>query len=229
MRPNSSHYSNGPSKNALPLTPPMSSDISFDGRRSPSSRSPTSSQDYFHESTPPADEGRRLPHTAGSTPRSHVAQASYSQRSYAPTYATQPPPPMQPNGPGPYYQRPLPAVCSAPLYPPNVSLFFVQLLTCAIDFPSYVCFCAFGGCLVRQQPVATPPLHLANICRILSPVSGSLHLPDLQQGLLAAELSSHPQPLPYRREAFQVPPQWMRQGLQCPEQHEASRARLPQL
>ncbi|KAJ1335700.1 transcription factor CRZ1 [Microdochium nivale] len=120
MRPNSSHYSNGPSKNALPLTPPMSSDISFDGRRSPSSRSPTSSQDYFHESTPPADEGRRLPHTTGSTPRSHVAQASYSQRSYAPTYATQPPPPMQPNGPGPYYQRPLPAIfpptpVSAPL------------------------------------------------------------------------------------------------------------------
>ncbi|KXJ94083.1 hypothetical protein Micbo1qcDRAFT_41161 [Microdochium bolleyi] len=112
MRPNSSHYSSsGPSRATLPPTPPMSSDISFDGRRSPPSRSPTSSQGYFHESTPPAEDGHRLPVSAASTPRSHVLPpASYSQRTYAPTYATQAPPHSQPNGPGLYYQRPLPAV-----------------------------------------------------------------------------------------------------------------------
>ncbi|KAH7037451.1 uncharacterized protein B0I36DRAFT_359144 [Microdochium trichocladiopsis] len=110
LRPSSSHYSSsGPSKAALPPTPPMSSDISFDGRRSPSSRSVASSQGYFHESTPPVEDGQRMLLSTAAPPRSHVLPpSSFSQRPYPPAFATQPPS-AQPHGPGLYYQqRPLP-------------------------------------------------------------------------------------------------------------------------
>lgn len=76
--------------------------------------------------------------------------------------------------------------------------------------------------------MATPPLHLAVVSSIVPPVAGPVHLPDVQQGLLAAELAPHPQPLAHGREAVQVPPRRMRKGLQRTEQHEAARAGLPQ-
>ena len=79
----------------------------------------------------------------------------------------------------------------------------------------------------QPEPVAAPPLHQCVERRGLPPVAGPLHLPDVQQGLLAPQQPAHPQPQPHGREAVQVPPRRLRQGLQRPQQHEAPRARLP--
>lgn len=77
--------------------------------------------------------------------------------------------------------------------------------------------------------MATPPLHLAFIRRFISPITRSLHLPDLQQSFLSPIKSSYPLALAHWRETIQMPPPRLRQSLQCPKQHEASRTRLSQL
>jgi len=77
--------------------------------------------------------------------------------------------------------------------------------------------------------MATPPLHLSLFGGFLPPVPGPIHLPDLQQGFLSTQLTENPQPLAHGREALQVPSLWMRQGLQCSQQHEEARTWLPQL
>jgi hypothetical protein len=81
----------------------------------------------------------------------------------------------------------------------------------------------------RPKSVAAPPLHLPLVGCYLPPEPRPIHLPNLQQGILPAQLTEDPQPLAHGREAFQVPPYRLREGLQRPEQHEAARTRLPQL
>ncbi|KXH60823.1 hypothetical protein CNYM01_13751 [Colletotrichum nymphaeae SA-01] len=122
-RPNSSHYGRG----GLPPTPPMSSDASFDGYNSPSTRSVSQlsvvsqpQSNYYYESTPPLEaEAHR--HMAPMIPRVPV-QGSYAQaQPFPPAYmpahnpmAASYYPPMQHTPPpqaqisGIYYQRPLP-------------------------------------------------------------------------------------------------------------------------
>lgn len=85
------------------------------------------------------------------------------------------------------------------------------------------------GAFIWSEPMAAPPLHLPDFGRFVPAIARPLHLPDLQQGILSAKLAADPQPLPHRREAFQVPTRRVREGLQREEQHEATRARLPQL
>ncbi|OHE99833.1 hypothetical protein CORC01_04969 [Colletotrichum orchidophilum] len=122
-RPNSSHYGRG----GLPPTPPMSSDASFDGYNSPSTRSVSQlsvvsqpQTNYYYESTPPLEsEAHR--HMAPMISRVPI-QGSYAQpqpfppaympahnpmtASYYPPMQHTPPPQAQMSGI--YYQRPLP-------------------------------------------------------------------------------------------------------------------------
>ncbi|KAK6224361.1 hypothetical protein QIS74_02688 [Colletotrichum tabaci] len=125
-RPNSSHYGG---RSGLPPTPPMSSDASFDGYNSPSTRSvsqlsvvsqPQSSGNYYYESTPPLEADAHRHSMAPMVPRVPV-QAPYAQQPFPHGYmsahnpmAASYYPPMQPTPPpqaqmsGIYYQRPLP-------------------------------------------------------------------------------------------------------------------------
>ncbi|KAH8885702.1 hypothetical protein GQ53DRAFT_352475 [Thozetella sp. PMI_491] len=119
-RPNSSHYANPIiSRAQLPPSPPMSSDASFEGYNSPSTKSVSQlshTSNYYYESTPPLGH-MESEHRPMSVPRVPVQPAAY-QAGYSP-YMGQPAmasyyPPMQPTPPpqpqisGLYYQRPLP-------------------------------------------------------------------------------------------------------------------------
>ncbi|KAI2639322.1 hypothetical protein GGS21DRAFT_424265 [Xylaria nigripes] len=96
-RPNSSHYSSsGSSRAALPPTPPMSTDSSFEGYNSPSIKSLTQvplvseSTNYYYETTPPADDVHRQ-HMSPTVPRLPVQAQPYSPPSYASSsYSSQP-------------------------------------------------------------------------------------------------------------------------------------------
>ncbi|KAL0937347.1 uncharacterized protein CTRU02_207078 [Colletotrichum truncatum] len=130
-RPNSSHYGSSAMR-GLPPTPPMSSDASFDGYNSPSTRSVSQlsvvsqpQSNYYYESTPPleADAHRPMAPVVSRVPV-HAAyhQPQPFQPAYMPAYmpaqnhpmAASYYPPMQPTPPpqaqisGLYYQRPLP-------------------------------------------------------------------------------------------------------------------------
>lgn len=124
-RPNSSHY-NQPQQQqqqrtgALPPTPPMSSDASFDGySHSPTAKSvhQLSTQNYYFDSAPSMGHVETDAHRQQMIPRIPV------QPAYAPAYAAsymsnpsmgsyyptmQPTPPPQPQVSGLYFQRPLP-------------------------------------------------------------------------------------------------------------------------
>ncbi|KAI5860701.1 hypothetical protein GGS23DRAFT_221747 [Durotheca rogersii] len=129
-RPNSSHCaSNGPSRAALPPTPPMSSDASFEGYNSPSTKSVSivSTPNYYYETTPPLEDL----HRHHMVPRIPVPAAAFPQSTFTPPYMTQStiPPyysalagaqPAQPQISGLYYQRPLPQ--AFPPLPVAVSL-----------------------------------------------------------------------------------------------------------
>ncbi|KAK4219093.1 hypothetical protein QBC37DRAFT_167976 [Rhypophila decipiens] len=128
-RPNSSHYGNmNPAiSRALPPSPPMSSDASFEGYNSPSTKSISqlsTTSNYYFESTPPLSqmeaEARQM---AAAVPRVPVQASAYQPHYAATAYMSQPAmasyyPPMQPTPPpqpqmsGLYYQRPLPQVRS---------------------------------------------------------------------------------------------------------------------
>ncbi|KAF9879605.1 hypothetical protein CkaCkLH20_03148 [Colletotrichum karsti] len=127
-RPNSSHYG-GSAMRGLPPTPPMSSDASFDGYNSPSTRSVSQlsvvsqpHSNYYYESTPPLEADVHRPSIVSRMP---VQAAAYAQPQPFPPAAYMPAhqnpmaaasyyPPMQPTPPpqaqisGLYYQRPLP-------------------------------------------------------------------------------------------------------------------------
>ncbi len=118
-RPNSSHYANPALlRTALPPSPPMSSDASFEGYNSPSTRSVSqvsNGSNYYFEATPPLQmEAAAVPRVpvhasayqppfAGPAYINQTAMTSY----YPPIQATAPP---QPQMSGLYYQRPLPQV-----------------------------------------------------------------------------------------------------------------------
>jgi uncharacterized Zn-finger protein len=123
-RPNSSHYGNpAMMRAALPPSPPMSSDASFEGYNSPSTKSVSqlsTTSNYYFETTPPLSHMDER-HIAA-VPRVHQVQTSAYQPQFASPYMSQPAmasyyPPMQPTPPpqpqmqGLYYQRPLPQVC----------------------------------------------------------------------------------------------------------------------
>lgn len=228
-RPDSSHYNNVAARSgALPPTPPMSSDASFEGYHSPSTKSVSqlsAASNYFYDAAPAMGHveqeaqrqqmAPRLPIQAPSYAQSAFAASSYmgppAMASYYP--AMQPTPPPQPQVSGLYYQRPLPHVSTVHSDGQNEFK-----LTSYPGFPTD----ATRRCdaLVWLEPLATPPLHLAIFSSLLPPVAGPLHLPDLQQGFLQAQFIAHSQPLPHRREALQVPSCRLRQGLQRSEQHE---------
>ncbi|KAI1141176.1 hypothetical protein F5Y05DRAFT_301390 [Hypoxylon sp. FL0543] len=134
-RPNSSHCAgNGPSRAALPPTPPMSSDASFEGYNSPSTRSVSvvSAPNYYYETTPPLEDVHRHQMTAATAPRMPIQASVYSQPTFAAPYMGQTAlPPCYPAGlpgaqapqpqiSGLYYQRPLPQ--TFPPLPVTVSL-----------------------------------------------------------------------------------------------------------
>ncbi|OLN96598.1 C2H2 finger domain transcription factor mtfA [Colletotrichum chlorophyti] len=124
-RPNSSHYGSSAMR-GLPPTPPMSSDASFDGYNSPSTRSVSQlsvvsqpQSNYYYESTPPleADAHRSMAHVVPRGPVHAYAQPQPFPPSYVSAHnamAASYYPPMQPTPPpqaqmsGIYYQRPLP-------------------------------------------------------------------------------------------------------------------------
>lgn len=127
-RPNSSHYGNpGVVRTALPPSPPMSSDASFEGYNSPSTRSVSqvsNGSNYYFEATPPLgamETDTRQMAPAAAVPRVSVQTSAYQPQFAGPAYIGQPAmtsyyPPMQaaapqPQMPGLYYQRPLPQVC----------------------------------------------------------------------------------------------------------------------
>lgn len=130
-RPNSAHCaSNGPSRAALPPTPPMTSDTSFDCYNSPSTRSVSvvSASNYYYETTPPLEEVHRH-HVTAAAPRMPIQAPAYSQPAFTAPYLGQAPmgsyypatlPQAQPQISGLYYQRPLPQ--AFPPLPVTVSL-----------------------------------------------------------------------------------------------------------
>lgn len=220
---------------ALPPSPPMSSDASFEGYNSPSTKSVSqlsTSSNYYFETTPPLSHMDER-HMAA-VPRVHQIQTSAYQQHYAPpAYMSQPAmasyyPPMQPTPPpqpqmqGLYYQRPLPQVCSSAVIYARQSLTNETGLSAnaSVSGP-----CAY----IWSKPLAASPLHRTVSSSILPPVSGPLHLPNMQQGILPTELAPHSQPLPHGREAIQVPSPGLRKSLQRAKQHETPRAGMPQL
>jgi hypothetical protein len=129
-RPNSSHYSSsGPSRAALPPTPPMSTDASFEGYSSPSTKSLTQvpmmsgPANYYYETTPPVEDVHRQ-HINPVVSRLSMQHQSYPQQAFAssylnqpamPTYYSTPLPAAQPQISGLFYQRPLPQVGARPV------------------------------------------------------------------------------------------------------------------
>lgn len=126
-RPSSSHYANPALlRTALPPSPPMSSDASFEGFNSPSTRSVSqvsNGSNYYFETTPPLqmEADARQMTAAAAIPRVPVHASAYQPQFAGPAYMSQPtmtsyyPPiqaaaPPQPQMSGLYYQRPLPQV-----------------------------------------------------------------------------------------------------------------------
>lgn len=196
----------------------MSSDASFEGYNSPSTRSVSvvSAPNYYYETTPPLEDVHRHQMAAVAAPRMPVQASAYSQPAFAAPYLGQASiPPYYPAGlpgaqaaqpqiSGLYYQRPL----------PQVRLLWLgrdqnQHANLAADVSSTTSH-SVSSSSSRCQPLATPSLHLAFFGGFFPAVTGSLHLPDVQQGLFQTELATNSQPLSHRREAFQVPSRRLR-------------------
>ncbi|KAI1501615.1 hypothetical protein F5X99DRAFT_381863 [Biscogniauxia marginata] len=137
-RPNSSHYaSNSLSRATLPPTPPMSTDASFEGYNSPSTKSVSqvsmvSTPNYYYETTPPVEEVHRQHIAPAAPPRVAIQTQPFSQQAFASSYmgqsampsyyhtALSTAPVAQSQISGLYYQRPLPQ--AFPPLPVAVSL-----------------------------------------------------------------------------------------------------------
>ncbi|KAK3336653.1 hypothetical protein B0T19DRAFT_437392 [Cercophora scortea] len=135
-RPSSSHFGNpAMTRTALPPSPPMSSDASFEGYNSPSTKSISqlsSSSNYYFEATPPLSqmEAHETRQIATAVPRVPVHASAYQPQfsspymgqsamaSYYPPMQPTPPPHQQ--MPALYYQRPLPQ--AFPPMPMSVSM-----------------------------------------------------------------------------------------------------------
>lgn len=125
-RPSSSHYNNNVAarSSVLPPTPPMSSDASFDGYHSPSTRSVSqlsAVSNYFYEPTSSMGHVEPEPQRQQMNPRLPIQAPAYAQPAYTPSYIGPPAmgscyptiqntPPPQPQVSSLYYQRPLPQV-----------------------------------------------------------------------------------------------------------------------
>ncbi|KAK4250934.1 hypothetical protein C7999DRAFT_38067 [Corynascus novoguineensis] len=137
-RPSSSHYGNPAMMRAgLPPSPPMSSDASFEGFNSPSTRSVSqvpNSSNYYFEATPPlqVEADARQMNASAAVPRVSVQAPAYQPQFAGSAYMSQPamtsyyPPVQAPGQPqtqmsGLYYQRPLPQSFPPPL-PMSVTL-----------------------------------------------------------------------------------------------------------
>lgn len=122
-RPNSSHYNNGLARGgALPPTPPMSSEASFDGYHSPATKSVSQlpTQSYYFDS-PQSMSPVEQPEPHRQMVSRMPVQPAYAAPAFASSYMSspamasyyptmQPTPPPQPQVSGLYYQRPLPQV-----------------------------------------------------------------------------------------------------------------------
>lgn len=241
-RPNSSHYGNPAMlRTTLPPSPPMSSDASFEGFNSPSTRSVSqvpSNPNYYFEAAPPLhmEADARQMTSAAAVPRVPVQASAYQPQYAGPAYISQPAmttyyPPMQAAAPPQsqlssiYYQRPLPHVSD---YCQFVAKHVVSN-TVSTGIPSTATRVGHTCSVGRRQPLAAPPLYRPILDVILPSEPGPVHLPDVQQGVFTAQLSPDPQPLAHGREAVQVPLPRLRQSVQRTEQHETTRAWLPQL
>lgn len=235
--PISAHNANSVmARTALPPSPPMSSEASFEGYHSPSAKSVgqmPSSSNYFFATTPP------LGPMEGETRHTAVPRMPIQPSAYAPPFAPSPlmappaisayypsmqPTPPQASMPGMYFQRPLPQVGSNRFSRAMPAPAKLTTLSGLLS-PRFV----HPDARLESEPMAAPPLHRAVGDRVLPTAPGPVYLPDVRQGLLAAELAAHPQPLAHGREALQVPARRLQQGFQRPQQHEAARAGLPQL
>ncbi|KAL2258070.1 hypothetical protein VTK26DRAFT_8756 [Humicola hyalothermophila] len=136
--PSSSQYGNPTLvKTGLPPSPPMSSDASFEGFNSPSTRSVSqvpNGSNYYFETTPPLqlESDARQMTTAAAIPRVPNQTSAYQSQFATQTYINQPamnysyppmqaPTPTQPQVSSLYYQRPLPQAFPPPL-PVSVTL-----------------------------------------------------------------------------------------------------------
>lgn len=118
---------------ALPPTPPMSTDTSFDIRRSPSSKPSSISHappSHYYETTPPVEAHDVHRHRmaasrptisipAAQQPMPPAMASAHSPSSYYPMQSLPPPPP--PQVPGLQYQRPLPQAFPPPASPLSVT------------------------------------------------------------------------------------------------------------
>ena len=130
-RPSSSHFSHPALlRTALPPSPPMSSDASFEGYNSPSTRSVSQISNgpagqYFFETAPPLSQmDASAQPISAPAPRVSVQPSTYQSQFAAPSYISQPsmpayyPSSIQAAAPAPppmsslYFQRPLPQVSS---------------------------------------------------------------------------------------------------------------------
>ncbi|KAH6605260.1 hypothetical protein Trco_006967 [Trichoderma cornu-damae] len=118
------HYAKAESRpasrhRALPPSPPMSMDASFDLRRSPSSK-PSS---HYYETTPPVEAHDAHRHRmAASRPTISASAAQHPASNYYPVqHLPPPPPPPPPHAPCLQYQRPLPQSFPPPPSPLSVT------------------------------------------------------------------------------------------------------------
>lgn len=144
-RPSSSHYG-GNMRGGLPPTPPMSTDASFDGHNSPSTRSvsqmsvasqPQQQQqqphNYYYETTPPleADVHRPVPQLSTPAPRLHHPHpVAYSHQPvpFAPSAAAAASTylPLGPPAPAVFYPTMQPTPPPPAPQPPQVSSLYYQ-------------------------------------------------------------------------------------------------------
>jgi hypothetical protein len=71
--------------------------------------------------------------------------------------------------------------------------------------------------------MATSSLHLSIFGGVVSPISRSLHLPNMQQGIFKTVQPTNPLSLAYWREAIQMSASGMRKSVQRAQQHEEAR------
>ncbi|KAI1245751.1 hypothetical protein MGN70_012644 [Eutypa lata] len=122
-RPDSAPHAsnNSQSRNALPPTPPMGADATFDGYNSPSTKSVTqlpvvSGPSYYYETTPPLEDIGRQTMTAAPVARMPMQASPYAQAQFATPYMGQP-------SMGPYYHTPMTTVGPAQ---PHISALYYQ-------------------------------------------------------------------------------------------------------
>jgi hypothetical protein len=206
------------SRMTLPPTPPMHPDVAHDGNQSPSATSNHSaSGPYFIGGSLNNMEPHQQRQSFSSMPSlKRDSIASHSMSPYSTSIYGQSP-----------YLFHLVLLARAALVQQYC---YVRTASAPLQLPATrdatACTCTKPGC-EQLQPMATSSLHQYLKSVAVSTISGPLHLLDLQQGLLPTQQPADTQPQSHGREAVQVPAAWLWQSLQCPQQHEATRARLP--